>query len=61
MSQKEIVGFENRHLKETNNDICPNCNHRTMRIPIGITIQKNFFSERKIEYTCDKCGCVWRV
>lgn len=59
---KQIIGFKSNIKND--NDICPNCNHRTFRFPLGVEIDKGFLGfkhESYLEYTCDKCGCIWKV
>lgn len=66
MSYKKIVGFENKKEHSINDNICPNCNHRnsTLNFPIEIEVNEGFlglYHKRYLEYTCDKCGCIWRI
>lgn len=56
---KQIIGFE--FEIKNDDDICPNCGHRTTRIPIGVEETHLFTYKSYIEYTCDKCHCKWKI
>jgi DNA-directed RNA polymerase subunit RPC12/RpoP len=61
---KEIIGFKLKTINNDYNDICPYCHSRTFFMPIGIEMNEGFLglkAVRKLEYTCDKCGCIWRT
>lgn len=59
MGTKEIIGFK---TEEKNFDsICPNCNKESLCIPIR-GVNTGFFKyEIHDYYTCEHCGCKWRV
>lgn len=63
MRIKEIIGWkdiEEDNITEKDN-ICPFCKNETLCIPIESIKQGVFKIEHYTEYTCDNCGCIWRI
>ena len=64
MRIKKIIGWkdiEQDNIIEKDN-IYPFCKNETLCIPIEIYNEGIFRKiSRFTEYTCDKCGCIWRV
>lgn len=59
MSIKEIIGFKEKEID--NDSICPNCKCDNICIPIR-SVETSFFKYNIYDYyTCNKCGCQWRV
>ena len=58
---KKIIGFKALEEKQEKDCVCPYCGNETSCIPIGSIYQGLFKDKYYIEYTCDKCGCMWRV
>ena len=60
MKIKEIIGWKSNIIEKDN--ICPHCGNETLCIPIGVQ-NKGIFGKIShfTEYTCNKCGCIWRV
>ena len=63
MNNKEIIGWKD--IKKNNtiqkDYICPFCGNETLCIPIGSVKVGLFKIEYYTEYSCDRCGCIWRI
>lgn len=50
-----------KELIEFDNSICPNCNNKTLNLPIKVEKIKFFTTKFYTEYTCDKCNYKWKI